>query len=389
MRDSIWIYGWDLKDEGADVCLRRIREVGRLGAISLAASYHAGRFLVPHNPRRKVMFLEDGKVYFRPDPNGYGRIRPLPHSEVEAFDFLREAGASARRFGLELNAWCSICHNTALGSAYPDCTIENAFGDRYPHSLCPAHPDVQEFALGLVGDLAANYDVDAIEIESLEYLQFRHGFHHEREGIQVPPAIEFLLGLCFCPHCMDRAASRTDPGRLRERVGARLVEFFDCAYPTPSMEADEIVDWLGPESAGFFAARQDTLGDLHGKILDLAQASGKRIRRLLRPAKACWACGLDPARLAADAFVLLAYHPSMNEFTRGVTDCLALIAPERLSVGLRTGFADIRSEEDLRARVLFCRQNGIQACSFFCYGLMRLSELESIGRALAARFEES
>lgn len=389
MRDSIWMYGWDLKDEGADACLRRIREVGRLGAISLAASYHAGRFLLPHNPRRKVMFLEDGKVYFHPDPNGYGRIRPLPHSEVEAFDFLGEAGAGVRRFGLELNAWCSICHNTALGSAHPDCTIENAFGDRYLHSLCPSHPDVQGFALGLVRDLAANHDVDAIEIESLEYLQFRHGFHHEREGIQVPPAIEFLLGLCFCSHCTDRAASRTDPGLLRERVRARLVKFFDCAYPTPSMEANEIVDWLGPESAMFFAAREDTLCDLHRKILDVAHDFGKRIRRLLRPAKACWAYGLDPTRLSTDEFVLLAYHTSIGEFTPAVSDCLVLVAPDRVAAGLRTGFPDIRTEEDLCARVLCCRRRGIQAFSFFSYSLMRLGELEVIGRALGGNFEET
>ena len=33
--------------------------------------------------------------------------------------------------GLAVNAWMVLLHNTRLGEAYPDVTVENAFGDRY------------------------------------------------------------------------------------------------------------------------------------------------------------------------------------------------------------------------------------------------------------------
>ncbi|MCK5573935.1 MAG: hypothetical protein KAJ12_14290 [Bacteroidetes bacterium] len=41
----------------------RLRENG-LTSVSLASSYHAGKFLAPRNPRRKVVFLQDGTIYF-------------------------------------------------------------------------------------------------------------------------------------------------------------------------------------------------------------------------------------------------------------------------------------------------------------------------------------
>ena len=45
--------------------------------ISLATSYHAGRFFQPRSPRRKAYFPEDGTIYFRPTP-AVGRSRHQP-----------------------------------------------------------------------------------------------------------------------------------------------------------------------------------------------------------------------------------------------------------------------------------------------------------------------
>ena len=69
---------------------------------------------------------------------------------------------------------------TARGSASNsrECVVENAFGDRYRHSLSPAHPDVREYLVALATDVAS-HGPGAIELESFGYLAFRHGFHHE------------------------------------------------------------------------------------------------------------------------------------------------------------------------------------------------------------------
>jgi hypothetical protein len=56
MYKAIYTYPWDLADEGLDEALARIRATG-VNTITLAASYHAGKFLRPHGRSGKVTFL--------------------------------------------------------------------------------------------------------------------------------------------------------------------------------------------------------------------------------------------------------------------------------------------------------------------------------------------
>ena len=62
---SIWIYPWDVLDAGAETVVGELADWG-FSALSVAVTYHAGRLLLPHNPRRTVYFLEDGAAYFEP-----------------------------------------------------------------------------------------------------------------------------------------------------------------------------------------------------------------------------------------------------------------------------------------------------------------------------------
>ena len=84
----MYLYPWDLQEEGVGEVAARLRGAG-LDTVSLATSYHAGKFLRPHAPQRKVYFPEDGTVYFQPEMSRYGRIRPRVNSQVGAFDALR------------------------------------------------------------------------------------------------------------------------------------------------------------------------------------------------------------------------------------------------------------------------------------------------------------
>jgi hypothetical protein len=70
MYSSIWMFAWDLRNEGADRVLGFASGLG-LKAINIATSYHAGMFILPHNPKGKVYFPEDGVVYFHPETNLY------------------------------------------------------------------------------------------------------------------------------------------------------------------------------------------------------------------------------------------------------------------------------------------------------------------------------
>ncbi len=50
--------------------LDNVAERAGLGGVTLAAAYHHGRDVFPHNPLRKVHSLEGGTVFFQTTPSG-------------------------------------------------------------------------------------------------------------------------------------------------------------------------------------------------------------------------------------------------------------------------------------------------------------------------------
>jgi len=249
---SMWIYLWDLVDEGYEFVLQRLAENGLTG-ISMATAYHAGRFLEPHNPKRKVVFLEDGTVYFKPNYSLYKKLHPKVNSLVNAGHGLERAKKSADKCGFTTRAWVVCCHNTRLGTAHPEIACEDAFGDKLFHNLCPSNADVRQYLRSLVKDIGS-HEVDAIELEALQFQGFSHGYHHEREGIELNITAKFLLGLCFCSSCMERVhAAHVDLIALRTYTRKFLESWFSdpsvsaSKYPTiESLPADlltPVLEW--------------------------------------------------------------------------------------------------------------------------------------------------
>ena len=124
---SMYVYPWDLRDEGVAEVAARLREAN-IDSVSLTASYHAGKFLRPHGPRGKIYFPEDGTVYFRPSARHYRVLKPLQAQMARSFDAFGELAVHASDLGV--TAWTVGLHNSRLGTAHPDLTVETAFGDR-------------------------------------------------------------------------------------------------------------------------------------------------------------------------------------------------------------------------------------------------------------------
>ena len=76
---AIYTYAWDLAEAGVAASVDEFRKLG-LDTVTLAGSYHAGKFLRPHGKAGKVYFPEDGTVYFKADPSRYGAIKPVANS---------------------------------------------------------------------------------------------------------------------------------------------------------------------------------------------------------------------------------------------------------------------------------------------------------------------
>ncbi|WP_049650162.1 hypothetical protein [Kitasatospora sp. MY 5-36] len=388
MESSVLAFATDLLDEGADTFFGNLTDRAGVGGVTLASVYHEARDVFPHNPRRVVRYLEPGAAYFRPDPAAWRgrRLAPAPSTAIGDRDPFAEAGEEARRRGLKLHAWTVFCHNDRLGFAHPGCAPANAFGDRHLTELCPANPEVREYALTLVAELA-RYGVDAVRAESLHFHGLRHGYHHERYFEELGPTAEALLGVCFCPHCRAAATAAGVPAEevaeaVRAELRHRLADESAAARP-----AD-----LSALADGAFAAYVDasaaTVTSLAADLSEQARRHGMRLSFMDGGGPGTgWLAGIDLPALAgaADQIETLGYART-PEAVREKLAAFALhgVHPKSMAVILRPMSSDCDGPENLAAKIATLRELGVPEVEFYHYGLMRLSSLDRIGAALSS-----
>ncbi|MDR7480781.1 MAG: hypothetical protein QN122_11615 [Armatimonadota bacterium] len=393
---SLWVYAWDLVDEGIDEALDTMQRRAGATGVNVATVYHAGKFLHVHNPKRRVVFPRSGTLYFRPDRAWYGRLRIQPPvwpvaEEQDVWPVLRRA--TARR-GMTLTSWTLCLHNSGIGTAYPDTAVENAFGDRIPTDLCPHHPDVRAYLVAVVADIAAHLEVDRIILESLEYMPFRHGFHHEVIGVPTGPTVDFLMSLCFCPHCHAAAqAAGLDLPAIRSWVRGTLDHHFADPYGRETrLGWPELREAVDGQFGAFLGLRRTALTSL------LEEVAGE-VRRVSRvrlalcdfgplypngPDGRAWENGVD---LAQQLPLVDEVHPTFYfadpEVTRAkVAQYVNLLAGERPMVpALRAILPQTPSREHLVAQVEALAPHAA-GFSFYNYGFMPLGTLDWIREAV-------
>ena len=79
MKTALMVFASDLIDEGFEAVADVARDRGGFEAIELAAIYHHARDVHPHNPVHRVLFLDGGALFFRPDPRAFSGQRIQPH----------------------------------------------------------------------------------------------------------------------------------------------------------------------------------------------------------------------------------------------------------------------------------------------------------------------
>ena len=112
---AIYTYAWDLAETGVPAAAREFRALG-LDTVTIAGSYHAGKFLRPHGKAGKVYFPEDGTVYFQADPSRYGAIKPIANSLLGERDVLREL-VDLQRHGGQCLAGAAAQHGARHGAS--------------------------------------------------------------------------------------------------------------------------------------------------------------------------------------------------------------------------------------------------------------------------------
>jgi hypothetical protein len=397
MRTSIFAFATDARDEGIETLLDNVQRRSGIDGVTVAAAYHEGRDIFPHNPVRRVRFLEGGTVFFRPDPARWDglRLRPAVSELARESDVVRELREATRDRGLELHAWTVFLHNDRLGARHPECAPRNAFGDPYITDLCPANPDVRAYARTLAADVAA-VGVESIFAESLHYHPLEHGYAHERYFIELGPLIRYLLGLCFCDHCLEAARQRgVDADAARSFARDEIERVFAGGARDPAAELDRrqvaVLD-------GYLEAREATVTSLVEEMVTAAAASGAELTFMDlsgavkgyatgRPTgeaapSIAWKLGVDLAAIARAGAALgaIGYAADPDRLRLDLEAYRAFDA--EVEVALRPMPPDCDSARNLAAKLVAAAELGVRRSHFYHYGFMRLDALDLIAEAL-------
>ena len=396
----MFAFASDLRDEGLETVLHNVGERAGLGGVTLAAAYHHGRDIFPHNPARKVHFLDGGAVFFQPDLARYRglTLQPRVSRLAQESDVLTELSRRSRARSMRVRAWTVFLHNYALGEARPECACRNAFGDPHLTDLCPANPEVRAYVRALSGDIAA-HGAGAVVAESLHFHGLEHGFHHERYFIQLGSLGRFLLGLCFCEHCMAAARSRgVHADRLRDAVRRELDRRF--AHPPlaepPEVTREAVAAFAGGELAAYVDARAATVTSLVAEAARAARDEGAGFAFIDlcgavkgyatgRPEGDAtltigWQFGIDVRSIAAASQIeAIGYAADPDRLRFDLAAYASQIGPDaRLSLIVRPMAPDCNSADNLAAKLTLAREAGVVEAGFYHYGFMRLESLDLI-----------
>ena len=392
------VFASDLVDEGFEAVLANAQQRGAFDGIELAAIYHHARDVHPHNPVHRVRFLDGGAFFFRPQPDAFRGQRIQPHLSplLETCDPLRELLAASHDRNLAVRAWAILLHNFTLGERYPEATAENAFADRLLTDLCPANPDVRLYATTAMAELSRT-GVEAIIAESICFMPFDHGFHHERTPYPLSETTRFCLSLCFCPHCLERGRQAgVNIGALRAWMRRELdlaLRGEISVLETLPLEQDVVANLAAGELGGYLAARAETVTSLVAEVTAAVEAagparfvfmdsmgtseSGEQVGPFV--ADRSWQFGIDLPTVAARCHGLsvLGYSRAHGRFAQDL-DRYRAILPEGppLSLVLSAMPPDCSGTAELRPKLRLAENMGVEWVECFVYGLMRLEGLD-------------
>jgi hypothetical protein len=373
----MFAYPWDLQLDGARNCLELVHELG-CHRLAVAVAYHSAEIIAPRR-RRSVQTAAEGNVAHFPLGGGFSDLVLPPGSLAKQHPELApEMAGAARDLGLHLTAWVIVCHNSDLATSRPGTALENCFGDRSVHGLCPSHPAVRTYALELCQKVLEIGIFDELFVESVAYLIGRHGHPHELWAVRDDPATRYLRGLCFCASCLRSGEERgIDGTALRMFVAEALHRTWNsplavARQPDPGDELSSLLV-ARPDLAAWTAMRCDRVAALVGEIAALAHSHRSRLSTALgifaRPGPLGWMEGTDAARLAlaSDRLVATAYYPGAGAVARDLDHLLALVEPVQLQL-VQTLWPEHHADlATLLAKISLARSAGID--NFGLYNL--------------------
>ncbi len=309
---------------------------------------------------------------------------------------------AAERRGLSVHAWTVFLHADWQVGGNEEHAEQTAFGDPCLTELCPANPDVRDYVRALAGDIG-RLGVKTVVAESLHYHPLEHGYHHERYFLRLGARTRFLLGLCFCRHCLAAArAAGVDADAVHRFAHRELQRVFDGgADDSAELDREQVRSLVGGELGGYLDERERIVWTLAAEAAEAAAAEGASFafmdasgaikgyadgRPTGGPApEIAWRLGVDLAHVgrACGGLEAIAYAADPDRIRFDLDAYRDLLpAGGTLAAALRPMLPDCDSAENLAAKLRLARELGLERVDLYHYGFAPLTALDRIREAV-------
>jgi hypothetical protein len=384
---GMFLYPWDVSQEGAREVVRSLQTIGCNAAV-VTSSYHQGRFFHPRS--QTFRRLPHSGIFFQPDLTRYKLLRPMVHAELSSQNILAEIKNECEQEGLSFQTWWVGLHNSTLGQMHPDHCVRNVWGDRYTYSLCPSQPEVQHYAKALFADTLEQVQPERILVEATAFLPMQHGEHHEVSLLRWGESLQWLLSLCFCDACEERANRQgVDVKALKDLVARLVKQMIEADLAHVPAETREIAFLLleFPELYQYQLTRMQTVGELWHELKEIALEHQVKMDGFPSstpfPVNQSYLEGISLRTAIAelDRVIPLAYGDSVDA-VRYALHAIRLAAPEAsLGVALSLHHTQIQSAAELGMRVRTAVEAGVESIIYYNYGLLNQRRLDWIAEA--------
>ncbi|WP_338888341.1 hypothetical protein [Rhodococcus sovatensis] len=372
-------YPWDVL--GDPHFVDRVHALGIL-EIALAASYHSTRAATPLHPSHKVVDAHHAALYrpLRSEAWDGLAVAARTASWAGAEDAFGDAAAVLIAAGITVHAWIVLSHSTILGHAYPDATVVNAFGDRYPYALSPGHPDIVAYARTLAAEAVRGVELAGVSIEAAGQLGFAHVGPHEKTDGAYPGIGDTLMSISCTPRELGAWAER---GVDSDKIVAKLRDGIDALSGGTLSSSSTIDDVLaGDEAAAVLAVRHADADLLRGEVLGAVRAEIPDVRVTLHGHPDPWKTGPSPALTSTAAVnidaVLVSAWPGTAETVSVVEKTRALVG-EDVAVGAYVSVLPPKKLDEVGAHVAATVEAGVNELHLYHLGLVNQPQLDALG----------
>jgi hypothetical protein len=196
--------------------------------------------------------------------------------------------------------------------------------------------------------------------------------------------VRYLLGLCFCEHCLAAAQVAGVDGDAARRSAREAIErAFAGEDPGGEPVRDEYASVREQIVTSLVAEVAEAAGETPLEFIELSGAVKGYAdgRPTGDPAPSiAWQLGVDVKAVAAACHGIEAMGYAADP--AWIARDLDTYGQDAVSVIFRPSTPDCDSAADLRTKVDLARERGLSRVDFYHYGLMRLDALDWIREAL-------